>query len=137
MLLFIIKSIILSIASKMISKHLMLLFIRNNSYIHKPDTISKHLMLLFILQEVLLMQLLVYFKTSHVIVYHICDCGYGSYQLFQNISCYCLSSVLHIGVSDYGGFQNISCYCLSEEFKSVGLELTEFQNISCYCLSMP
>ena len=77
-------------------------------------------------------------------------------QLFQNISCYCLSSnstcfhslidiskhlMLLFIKDDYLNdnhpllFQNISCYCLSEIVRK-GIEIQyKFQNISCYCLS--
>ena len=53
---------------------------------------------------------------------------------FQNISCYCLSTTKDVDI-DTKGFQNISCYCLSISCKHTLLNPLQFQNISCYCLS--
>ena len=53
------------------------------------------------------------FKTSHVIVYPPDLLFCASCQLFQNISCYCLSSHAGTILVQIQLFQNISCYCLS------------------------
>ena len=161
--------------------------------------ISKHLMLLFIIYTAVFRQLLWHFKTSHVIVYLLMGVLHSGYIRFQNISCYCLSVLLsirlplhlyfktsHVIVYQisvfckmflrliskhlmllfifarsfrtylFPRFQNISCYCLSTmyavkkiciwNFKTSHVivylyypykfrSLEGFQNISCYCLS--
>ena len=75
--------------------------------------ISKHLMLLFIPKVTLVLFLLRYFKTSHVIVYHNAAKKSDALRGFQNISCYCLSTLLTYKSICKSSFQNISCYCLS------------------------
>ena len=119
-----------------ISKHLMLLFIQYRKVAeHEYFIISKHLMLLFI--ELMRM------KNENP-------------NLFQNISCYCLSLlhdpkygcvhhfktshviVYQVEIRGNVGhvlFQNISCYCLSISQPSEVRAVILFQNISCYCLS--
>ena len=78
-----------------ISKHLMLLF---NSMFHLLSwlrlRISKHLMLLFNVELTR--------KQMYA-------------DLFQNISCYCLTPVAFRNTNDVKPFQNISCYCLTEQ----------------------
>ena len=61
--------------------------------------------------------------------------GYDG-NLFQNISCYCLSAPLIIVSPGTTKFQNISCYCLSQRSDPRLLVQLLFQNISCYCLSV-
>ena len=77
-------------------------------------------------------------------------------DIFQNISCYCLSllaaqinhrsedfktsHVIVYPLRRYNflhskEFQNISCYCLSEYTLDPEESARIFQNISCYCLS--
>ena len=122
------------------------------------DCISKHLMLLFISNtNACFLSIYTYFKTSHVIVYHVSShCSPGLVRISKHlmllfIFAHVLTSfliqiiskhlmLLFIGIfrpvpGDPEEFQNISCYCLSIQ----GITLTgmffEFQNISCYCLS--
>ena len=59
-----------------ISKHLMLLFIQIQSiFFRLVFCISKHLMLLFIVLQLCIQKSRqIYFKTSHVIVYHLSSC---------------------------------------------------------------
>ena len=56
-------------------------------------------------------------------------------QIFQNISCYCLSMNIIRDLTKVNLFQNISCYCLSGTRTNAFHVSYEFQNISCYCLS--
>ena len=99
-----------------ISKHLMLLFIKtlfsyrlllenfktSHVIVYRGEfrldrldkSISKHLMLLFIVFKNLSATTLLHFKTSHVIVYRRTKSGCDTaYDIFQNISCYCLSVI--------------------------------------------
>ena len=56
--------------------------------------------------------------------------------LFQNISCYCLTYIpVHL-VHACIRFQNISCYCLTTLFLLLVCIPMLFQNISCYCLTL-
>ena len=140
--------------------------------------ISIHLMLLFILVLPQGSPFVLHFNTSHVTVYHGAQSNIVSihadfntshvtvYRLFnifsiasssfQYISCYCLSitekEMIHTSInfntshvtvylpantpSSYlSSFQYISCYCLSvNSFCCVAVNLV-FQYISCYCLS--
>ena len=71
---------------------------------------------------------LLYFKTSHVIVYR----AFGKIiitflPLFQNISCYCLSSNPMQYVKFPKVFQNISCYCLSSLRPYITYHLQDFK----------
>ena len=56
-------------------------------------------------------------------------------ELFQNISCYCLTIYFSIMFITVSGFQNISCYCLTFPFCVPSFITFLFQNISCYCLT--
>ena len=119
-----------------ISKHLMLLFNRNDRrrkcFLIR---ISKHLMLLFNSKEL---------ETVEKMV------------TFQNISCYCLTVYLEyflcwntiskhlmllfnctlVSACDRClRFQNISCYCLTSRHTGLSVSILRFQNISCYCLT--
>ena len=90
-----------------ISKHLMLLF---NDTMYRPVYshiyISKHLMLLFNFAQD---------ETDDVIV------------IFQNISCYCLTTLrTAFSVSPFP-FQNISCYCLTLYVPSSNSVLCNFK----------
>ena len=77
--------------------------------------ISKHLMLLFNFAQD---------ETDDVIV------------IFQNISCYCLTTLrTAFSVSPFP-FQNISCYCLTNACETIRDRALIFQNISCYCLTI-
>ena len=119
--------------------------------------ISKHLMLLFIGKDItVIARNYSYFKTSHVIVYlcvpsHNCRRS----EVFQNISCYCLSypnstdwcielnfKTSHVIVYQYPyQFVTYSCY-ISKHLMLLFIVTTSwdwncvkgFQNISCYCL---
>ena len=140
--------------------------------------ISKHLMLLFIILKQLRSSMsgyfktsyvivyrfkvfrksafLRHFKTSYVIVYHFRVLKEVGNDIFQNILCYCLSSVVTIGLNirlyfktSYvivylpsplylqviPLFQNILCYCLSLSWINWRVACPSFQNILCYCLS--
>ena len=126
-------------AIRMISKHLMLLFIwegtGNPAFGSSFQNISCYCLSavnrdLFHPQS--------HFKTSHVIVYPVLARKSIHNCAFQNISCYCLSALKmadktieehfktsHVIVYPLGGFklkeplifQNISCYCLSCRFQ--------------------
>ena len=57
-------------------------------------------------------------------------------NLFQNISCYCLTQI-EWAIDALGvRFQNISCYCLTATTEQQLDNARRFQNISCYCLTM-
>ena len=56
--------------------------------------ISIHLMLLFIKGITVFGQINIYFNTSHVTVYHVAIFVHTIQQIFQYISCYCLSNEL-------------------------------------------
>ena len=58
---------------------------------------------------------MVYFNTSHVTVYHYLFQFCGNLDIFQYISCYCLSWGVKIKFADNDRFQYISCYCLSNQ----------------------
>ena len=97
-----------------------------------------------------------YFKTSHVIVYHIDDVTAGLTTLFQNISCYCLSDLFLVcstgeiiskhlmllfiqaerSSQSYFGWisKHLMLLFISDAITRPGTVLG-FQNISCYCLS--
>ena len=99
-----------------------------------------------------------YFNTSHVTVYlHRTKLILVLQNLFQYISCYCLSLLsaltpasIHISIHlmllfihfcfvlpiFIPVFQYISCYCLSQSEEDEMPAVYSFQYISCYCLSI-
>ena len=118
--------------------------------------ISIHLMLLFIAFFRLGQVTCLNFNTSHVTVYPLVLAEWKRIDIFQYISCYCLSRswimgryyqkisihlmLLFIEIwkreqNDEGAFQYISCYCLSADSKRPQNCGLLFQYISCYCLS--
>ena len=102
------------LCTSVISKHRMLLFIgASETLMCLSVGISKHRMLLFILSKFACVFSVLYFKTSYVTVYHYSEYGRDKQLLFQNIVCYCLSSVRCVKKAKAGKFQNIVCYCLS------------------------
>ena len=125
-------------------------------HFQRGHRISIHLMLLFIISGFIIPRVKCHFNTSHVTVY----LGHRVMELikdiFQYISCYCLSPELtrsrniyeyfntsHVTVYPEGEktmanmnlFQYISCYCLSTDLCVWFLRCNTFQYISCYCLS--
>ena len=75
-----------------ISKHLMLLFISFQPYQNSVDwNFKTSHVIVYPLNQCRGLSGLQYFKTSHVIVYQIFHHDNKLFQLFQNISCYCLS----------------------------------------------
>ena len=101
------------------------------------DAISIHLMLLFIGIGLTMEVMPFNFNTSHVTVYQCCSEPFMESDLFQYISCYCLScycigqrKIIQISIhlmllfiifcnvctKFFYRFQYISCYCLSNEF---------------------
>ena len=141
-----------------ISKHLMLLFINNRFMIILPwKKISKHLMLLFIfaflsyssyfLQHFKTSHVIVYrfltpmkplkwlnFKTSHVIVYQDIKQSVTANQIFQNISCYCLSLFTLVFVNTTFISKHLMLLFIDISAPDIKF-VSAFQNISCYCLS--
>ena len=129
-------------AIRMISKHLMLLFIWEGTgnpasgssfqniscyclsffhcFFHSFIEISKHLMLLFI--SAIDYSISWNYKISkHLMLLFIytTHCTIYNVFLFQNISCYCLSLPAAQEIAEYWEFQNISCYCLSMDRKGL------------------
>ena len=100
--------------------------------------ISKHLMLLFISLCAWRTKIQTYFKTSYVIVYQSSVITWRRQWIiskhlmllfiyfqgkelitlseFQNILCYCLSTIVLVYDNQFTLFQNILCYCLSLAF---------------------
>ncbi len=98
--------------------------------------ISKHLMLLFIAAMSPFRWIIRYFKTSHVIVYpkSLIVCKF-SIIISKHLMLLFIRGNMKNAVL-FTVFQNISCYCLSSDNASFIVFPSLFQNISCYCLSL-
>ena len=96
--------------------------------------ISIHLMLLFIISGFIIPRVKCHFNTSHVTVY----LGHRVMELikdiFQYISCYCLSPELTRSRNIYEYF-NTSHVTVYPEGEKTMANMNLFQYISCYCLS--
>ena len=123
----------------------------------KSKPISKHLMLLFITMLNMNSWLVVYFKTSHVIVYprpclpilwvyrhfktsHVIVYPFPDFMflhliVFQNISCYCLSTSEPALLRLNPHFKTSHVIVYLKPVSRV-VRVAVFQNISCYCLSL-
>ena len=101
------------------------------------DTLlSIHLMFLFILFLELLLFLMGYFNTSHVLIYPCTWRKWNGNENFQYISCSYLSKEPGSFLKQVEGFQYISCSYLSLIYVGDFNMSTGFQYISCSYLSL-
>ena len=103
-------------------------------HFQRGHRISIHLMLLFIISGFIIPRVKCHFNTSHVTVY----LGHRVMELikdiFQYISCYCLSPELTRSRNIYEYF-NTSHVTVYPEGEKTMANMNLFQYISCYCLS--
>ena len=97
--------------------------------------ISIHLMLLFILVLPQGSPFVLHFNTSHVTVYHGAQSNIVSIHADFNTSHVTVYRLFNIFSIASSSFQYISCYCLSSIGVSFRKSSVAFQYISCYCLS--
>ena len=158
MLLFINNRFMIILPWKQISKHLMLLFIfaflSYSSYFlqhfktshvivyrfltpMKPlkwlNFKTSHVIVyLFFRHNIAFIHL--HFKTSHVIVYQDIKQSVTANQIFQNISCYCLSLFTLVFVNTTFISKHLMLLFIDISAPDIKF-VSAFQNISCYCLS--
>ena len=119
----------------LISKHLMLLFIKDCAYLNTANAIFQNISC-YCLSAFRSAGLSISIISKHLMLLFICSETITSFwfNVFQNISCYCLSSNHTSG---------IRFCCISKHLMLLFIDLITnycidagiFQNISCYCLS--
>ena len=102
---------------RIISIHLMLLFIRNRSWWidWRCNFNTSHVTVYL---ELVYVAITVIFISIHLMLLFIVTCTESAHimSVFQYISCYCLSRAVYFDIVFYFLFQYISCYCLSHFF---------------------